>query len=201
MKRQQKPGGAKQRSATFDIASSRDFYAMLVADFDEYMIEPESSRRALHCAITAYHLRDWVWGDWLKADYEVWKFLKIHSQDDFYSWIYGDCPWFKTIEDLATGMKHFSRDQNFEASRVGAPPFMLDELGAGWGQGAWDGPIPYVAESHGKGHLLIDYGEGAGAHRWRTAAALLEVVVRFWRDFFRTHRPSADLPVSKHHLS
>ena len=32
------------------------------------------------------------------------------------------------------------------------------------------------------------------------AGFLLEVVVRFWRDFFRTYRPDLDLPASRHHV-
>ncbi len=43
---------------------------------------------------------------------------------------------------------------------------------------------------HGKGYLLIDLGEGAGEHHWLPAAHLLEVVVRFRRNFFK--RPSAE---------
>jgi len=50
----------------FDIKTADDFYAVLVADFDDFMDEPHSGRRALHCAITAYHLHEWVWGDWLR---------------------------------------------------------------------------------------------------------------------------------------
>jgi hypothetical protein len=32
------------------------------------------------------------------------------------------------------------------------------------------------------------------------AEDLIEVVVRFWRDFFRLYRPSTALPVSRHHI-
>ncbi|MBW9089834.1 hypothetical protein JNB91_18635 [Rhizobium wenxiniae] len=52
----------------FDILSARDFYSMLVDDFDDFAVEPHSARRAMHCAITAYHLHEWVWGDWLSKD-------------------------------------------------------------------------------------------------------------------------------------
>ncbi len=40
----------------FDVQTAEDFYGVLVADFDDFMAEPHSARRALHCAITAYHL-------------------------------------------------------------------------------------------------------------------------------------------------
>ncbi len=49
----------------FDILNASDFYAMLVEDFDEYMDKPHSARLAIHCAITATHLHEWVWHDWL----------------------------------------------------------------------------------------------------------------------------------------
>jgi hypothetical protein len=179
----------------FDITTSRDYLAKLEADFDDYMKEPASARLALNCAITAYHLHEWVWGDWLKRNHDVQDALGISGntnkerKESFLAWIDKACVWFSTIQDLANGAKHVTGGQQFQAMRIGAPPFMLDELGAGWGEGAWDGPIPYVAESHGDGHLLIDYGEGTGNHRWRTAGALLDVVVRFLREFFFRYHP------------
>jgi hypothetical protein len=94
---------------------------------------------------------------------------------------------------LANGAKHFGLPGTFKAERVGAPPFMLDELEAGWDQGAWGGPTAYDAESDGNGCLLIDYGEGSSERRWRTAAALLDVVLRFWRQFFAQYHPDPDV--------
>jgi len=41
-----------------DHLSCRDFYAILVEDFDDFMAERHSIRRAWHCAITAYHLHE-----------------------------------------------------------------------------------------------------------------------------------------------
>jgi hypothetical protein len=38
----------------FDIATCTDFYSMLVQDFDDYMSETHSARKALNCAIAAY---------------------------------------------------------------------------------------------------------------------------------------------------
>jgi hypothetical protein len=57
------------RPPTFDIVNVHDFYRILGENFDEYMDNPLSSRLALNCVITAYHLHEWVWGDWLKSDY------------------------------------------------------------------------------------------------------------------------------------
>ncbi|MBY0318302.1 MAG: hypothetical protein K2X72_06220 [Reyranella sp.] len=167
----------------FDITTSRDFYAKLVADFDDFMAQPDSARHALNCAISAYHLYEWVWGDWLKTDYETQKLLGIRDRDSFAAWVRRACVWFVGVQDLANGTKHFIRDQGFETMRV-----------SGYGQG------PYGIGPYGKGYLVIDYGEDAGEHRWMPAAHLLEVVVRFWRDFFKKYRPGEDIPVSAHHV-
>jgi hypothetical protein len=32
--------------------------SMFVDDFDDFMVEPHSARRAVYCAITAHHLLD-----------------------------------------------------------------------------------------------------------------------------------------------
>jgi len=190
----------------FDLANSRDFYAMLVHDFDDYMNEQHSARRAFHCIISSYHLYEWVWGDWLKGDYAVQKALGIRDRESFSAWICRVCIWFIFVRDLANGSKHFSAGkQGLETMRVAALPFALDQPNAGLDMGAWDGPIRYVQSAapigpHGEGYLLIDLGEVAGEMRYLPASQLIEVVVRFWRDFFRLYRPSADLPVSKHHV-
>ncbi len=140
----------------FDLTTSTDFYAMLVEDFDDFMSEPHSARRALHCAITAYHLREWVWRDWLENDELVKNALSVSDQASFNAWVNRSCVWFLAIRDLANGAKHLKRDKGFEAMRVTAPPFAFDQPTAGFGEGAWGGPIPYAEnppgiETSGKG--------------------------------------------------
>lgn len=166
----------------FNLNSSQDFYAMLIEDFDDFMAEPTSVRRALHCAITAYHLHEWVWGDWLKTDQTVQKALGINNKKNFIAWIDNASPWFCVIQNLANGTKHFIRNQDFKTTEI-----------QGYGQG------PYDVGPYGKGYLLIDFGVNSEP-QFRSAAQLLEVIVKFWRDFFKTYRPSIDLPISKHHV-
>jgi hypothetical protein len=47
--------------------------------------------------------------------------------------------------------------------------------------------MPYV--TGGKEFLLFDFGPEAAENRWLPAAMLLEVVVRFWREFFEKYAP------------
>jgi hypothetical protein len=170
------------KAAMFGITNYEEFYAMLVEDFDEFMKNRQSARCAMHCAITAYHLYEWVWGDWLKTDHATKTKLGITDRASFLSWIDNKCLWFPIIQALANGGKHFSPEQAFETIHV-----------KGYGQG------PFGAGGFGAGYLIIDYGEGAGEHRWQPAAHLLELAVRFWRDFFNIYRPTT-VPPSTHHV-
>lgn len=167
----------------FDIITARDFYAMLVEDFDDFIAEPHSVRRALHCAITAYHMHDWVWADWLKDDDQLRSSLGIgNKKADFAAWLMRGSPWFQMIAAVANGTKHFIARSDFETIRVVPVP----------------GNMP--VGPHGKGYLIFDLGEEAQEHRIQPVAHILEAVVRLWRDFLRQHRPAELIPVSRHHV-
>ncbi|MFG1391627.1 hypothetical protein [Xanthobacter agilis] len=172
----------------FDIRSARDLLDKLEADFADYANESDSARLALNCSITAFHLHEWVWGDWLKSDRETRDALGIQSPKEFLQWIDKTCVWFPTIQALTNGTKHFGRPKGFDGIRVSRMPFMFDTPNAGFDQGCWDGPEPYVTGEDS--YLLIDYGSEAGEHRWYPVAALLEAVVRFWRKFFALYAPT-----------
>jgi hypothetical protein len=59
----------------FDIETSEDFLNKLEAEYADFKAQPDSTRQALNCIMTAYHLHEWVWGDWLKTDHETWNRL------------------------------------------------------------------------------------------------------------------------------
>jgi hypothetical protein len=64
---------ASQRTPMFGIDTSSDFLVKLEADFADFEKQPGSGLLALNCAMTANHMYEWVWGDWLKTDHDVWK--------------------------------------------------------------------------------------------------------------------------------
>jgi hypothetical protein len=166
----------------FDLENSRDFYAKLLADFDDFMENTDSPRHAMNCAITAHHMHDWVWNDYLKND-EVTRTQMGIAKDKkhFVRWIGDHSIWFGMVQEISNGSKHFGRRASFDTLRVG-----------GYGMG------PYGRGPYGRPYLVIDNGEGAGEHRFMMIPMLLEVVVRFWRDFFRTCSPYRDdLPKGK----
>jgi hypothetical protein len=115
--------------------------------------------------ITAYHLHEWIWGDWLKADYATWQRIGLRDLASFREWLTTAWPGFQTAEALTNGAKHFTQ----------AP---VTERIAGYGEG------PYGIGPYGEPYLLIDHGSSAAAQRWQTAEQLLDEGVAFWKDFF-----------------
>jgi hypothetical protein len=189
----------------FDLITAHDFYAMLVQDFDDFMEEPHSARRAVHCAISAHHLTDWIWHDKICNDRNLKTKFGVSDLKEFAAWVDARSIWMTFIHDIANGTKHVRKKQSFEAMRVVSFPLSFDTPHAGFDEGTWDAPVRYVQGSvslgrDGKGYLLIDLGGDAGEHRWLYTENLLEVVVRFWRDFFRLHLPLPELLVSKRHV-
>lgn len=167
----------------FNINSSADYYAMLVEDFDDFMLDPSSARRAIHCTVTAHHLKDWLWHDWLKDDDEAKLKLGVSSKKSFYDFLGRASPWFELNRDIAEGAKHF------------ADPKIETSLQGGYGSG------PYGIGPYGAKFLLVDLGAEAGPeHRYKLAGEVLEAVVRFWRDFFSIYRPDVTIPPSRHHV-
>lgn len=185
----------------FEIENSADYYAMLVTDFDEFMADPQSGRKAIHCAISAYHMHDWIWHDWLKDRRDIRKELGLTNFEVFKEYLKG-CVWLDILREIANGSKHFRRQ------------LYKTQLVRGYGAG------PYGVGPYGTGYLLIDLGEvesdpdefildeygepddaahDGGDQRFMTAASLLEVCVRFWRDFFTKYRPDLTLTHSEHH--
>ncbi len=160
----------------FDIVTSRDFLSKLEADYTDFKDRTDSARHALNCIITAYHLHEWVWADWLKNDFAIQSRLGIRKIATFERWLDRECPGFPVLRSLTNGTKHL-RPTNFSTQRVdgsfGSGPFGIGPFG-----------IPY---------LLIDHGANK-PERWETADQLIDASVMFWRIFFETYRPDAALP-------
>jgi hypothetical protein len=165
----------------FDVETSFDFYRMLVSDWGDLMNDKQSARKAIHCIILANHLPEWVWHDWLSKDVKAKAILGITDEPSYFAYL-RRCVWLDILRAMANGTKHFER-QPFKTQHV-----------RGYGQG------PYGVGPYGQGYLLIDLGEGAGPdQRYMPAINLIEVCVRFWRDFFKAHRPDVALIHSTNH--
>jgi hypothetical protein len=153
----------------FDIITSQEFLTKLEANYADFKAQPDSTRHALNCIMTAYHLHEWVWGDWLKTDYETWqKIGGIRDRDSFKVRLSQLWSGMTVMKELTNGAKHF-RTGSVETERI-----------AGFGSG------PFGIGPFGKPYLLIDYGVDA-VPRYQTAEQLIDDAVTFWRNFFGSH--------------
>jgi hypothetical protein len=170
----------------FDIVTSRDYLAKLEADFADFMKEPGSEQRAVNCAITAFHLHEWVWTDWLKADSARRQFFGAATKGDFVAAIVRACPWFLVMQEIANAAKH-TREPSFKTIRVSLLPEARNLPNAGAEDSHWDGPMPFLTGDTEV--LLIDNGPESEVHRWMLMGQLLYVVLQFWRQFFESYAP------------
>jgi hypothetical protein len=168
----------------FDIKTSRDFYKKLLEDFADFQENPRSARLAINCTITAYHMHEWTWGDWLKSDYPTWKLLKIRDVNSFLTWLDQKSPWFKLMQDICNGSKHFDLKASQQTKVAGA-----------FDRGGFETPA-FETE-----RLEIEIQTG-GHKAWIPAEAVIESVVLFWRDFFLEYSPyKNDMPTSRAHFT
>jgi hypothetical protein len=169
-------------SDMFDINNSRDFYQKLLEDFDDFMQHLDSARHAMNCAVTAHHMADWVWGDFVKGDAALKANLGVKDKNDFMAWIDGQTVWYGLVQSISNGSKHFIRDNAKGTQKV-----------QGFGMGGF-GQGPY-----GMSYLAIEVSPTDPKNM--EVSMLFEVVIRFWRDFLKRHGPYNPLPKCKTKLS
>jgi hypothetical protein len=167
----------------FDLENARDFYAKLLAEFDDFMGDQSSARHAMNCAITAHHMYDWVWVDFLRDDVALRARLGIGNRlSEFASWCEEKSAWFAVVQQISNGTKHFIR-KNAES---------FEEIGGFGGGGFGQGPF-------GESYLALDMQT---EHvRYLPLSHIFEAVVRFWRDILIECGHGADLPSGRTKLS
>jgi hypothetical protein len=92
---------------SFDIKSSNDFLQKLVEDHEEFKLNSTSSRIALNCAMTAWHLSEWIYNE-----YHERLGTEFSSLKDFQAKMKEQCPSLQIMHDLANGTKHFKLNRH-----------------------------------------------------------------------------------------
>jgi hypothetical protein len=96
--------------ASFDIRTPRDFLKKLRDEQNDFIKSHcLDARHALNAVMTAYHLHEWVWGDFAKRRsdlYRVWR-LSPTEYSGFKSYLVEKCPALADAEMLTKGTKHF----------------------------------------------------------------------------------------------
>lgn len=156
----------------FDLTTSADFFDKMVDDFDDLFNDPLSTRHAINCALSAYHMHEWVWGDWLKADKATQQKLGIEGFNEWRAWVKIKEPFFEVVESLANGSKHFGTSN---ANGLMTQVYRFEPGGHDYED--------FIGRS-----LDVGFQDGNDIH-WMDVSQILEHVVLFWQRFFETYRP------------
>ena len=90
-------------SFSFDIKSSSDYFNKLKEDYIEFCLNKTSSRVAINCAMTSWHLADWTYKEFNQQ--LLSQFSVFNSYKDNLKTL---CPDLKIMQDITNGSKHFS---------------------------------------------------------------------------------------------
>lgn len=155
----------------FDIKDSVGFYRLMIENYDDFVENSGSSRHAINCAISTFHIAEWIWGDWLSTDFAVWKKLDgVRDLDTFKAWIDRQTPFFQVVQGIANGSKHFA--QALRNTRATGS---------------------YVEEGYVEPGYQQQYLEIEVDGRWIEAIIIVEALAMFWQSFFLSYRPQASL--------
>ncbi|MCP1838753.1 hypothetical protein ACVIHI_008321 [Bradyrhizobium sp. USDA 4524] len=161
----------------FDITNCRDFYLKLVAEYEDFLKDPVSARVAINFALTAYHLSEWVWKEWLAADKALQAKLGFMPKEQLKEWVCRHNPLLADMRSIANGSKHF-KPENFGLTAVGNDYVEPDYVESGY----------FEATS-----LLIITIQATGPE-WTDFRSVAEKVVFFWREFLISYSQYRDLP-------
>jgi len=87
---------------SFGIKSTSDFFRKLLEDYNEFCKDKTSSRKALNCAMTAWHLTEWTYNEFFQQFSSQFSTLGLYQQD-----IKIKCPSLQILQDITYGTKHY----------------------------------------------------------------------------------------------
>ena len=87
---------------SFNIRTTNDLFNKLLEEYKEFLKNSTSSRHAINCALTAWHLIDWIYHN----DHELSK--KYSELKEFQQELKSLCPSLQIMHDIANGSKHNS---------------------------------------------------------------------------------------------
>jgi len=86
-------------SYSFEIKTSIDLFKKLQEDYEDLKNDELSSRHAINCAMTAWHLTDWTFKE----------YISTHGFNDIGKYRESlICPSLKVMHDIANGGKHLN---------------------------------------------------------------------------------------------
>jgi hypothetical protein len=156
-------------SASFGITNAKQFLDKLHEEQKDFVASRcLSVRHALNAIITAYHLHEWVWGEWLQKRHDLRKQWGVNSADDFREYLSSDrllCPAFEDARKVTNGTKHFK-----------------NKIETGHHRGAFQRGL-FQDGAFDVSYLWIDRDD-----KQQRAEAFIDELVKFWDQFFEQYK-------------
>ena len=102
-------------SLSFEFKDSKSLFDNLLAEFADFEANPTKSRFAMNCAINSWHLTDWTFQEFYKADnrFQDWDEIDKHGcKRKFYGVMkyqhhcIKECPELEYMRLITNGSKH-----------------------------------------------------------------------------------------------
>ncbi len=154
---------------SFDIRTPADLLKKLHEEYQEFLNNPVSSRHAVNCAVTAWHLIEWVWASHKQKMMTLSQSIK--KEADFKQYISLRCPEIETMQAIANGTKHFKVDKRSGGSNVKAARIHRGGFSQEFSR-EFDISLLEIELADGSTLVFDD---------------TIKTVVEFWDSFFQTH--------------
>ena len=103
----------------YEINTTLQLYKKLLDEREDFLKNPTSSRFAMNCALTGWHLREWIFNEY-RSNRIIRDFKNIN---EFRKYLFKKCDDLKLFRDLADGSKHFLIDKRpFKVTKTEVRP-------------------------------------------------------------------------------
>ena len=165
---------------SFGIKTAHDLYCKLKREYAAFQGRTTDSDLAWNCAVTAYHLKEWLWKERLSVtpgeDLKLFG-QSFTSQQDYNANLNRRCPNYKLLRDVCNGSKHFALDNPGRVKATTVRP------------GAMFGSVMFGEAAFGEGpYFAIRLDDGSLVR----FLGLLSEVVALWDDVFKSEPLRAD---------
>lgn len=86
---------------SFGVGSTRDLLVMLLEDYEDFKRDTTSSKCAIRCAMTSWHLADWSY-----KEFSATLALQYPTIKNYQNRLKTLCPDLEIMQDIANGSKH-----------------------------------------------------------------------------------------------
>jgi len=149
---------------SFDTKDPLGKWFDLQEDYQDYLSDDTSSRKATHLATTCWHLIDWLFTHYVALNGPIAGFATL---TDYREDLYPRCPNLKLMHDIANGSKHAELSR--PKSNIKDTNKKMGGFGAGFSRKDFD---VSRLEIHMEDGSIIDFYDVA------------EDVVTFWNNYF-----------------